>query len=70
MPWGGVSEHGLYFVAYGESLDRFEQVLTRMVGHEDGIVDGLFSFTRPTTGGYYWCPPLRDGRLDLTALGL
>jgi hypothetical protein len=30
----------LYFVAYGESLDRFERVLRRMEGVEDGIVDG------------------------------
>ena len=22
----------------------------------------------PVTGGYYWCPPLKDGRLDLRAL--
>src|SRR6185437_12837705 len=30
LPWGGIAEHGLYFVAFGESLDRFERVLTRM----------------------------------------
>jgi hypothetical protein len=23
-----------------------------------GVVDGLFTFSRPVTGGYYWCPPL------------
>jgi putative iron-dependent peroxidase len=33
-------------------------------------VDALLTFTRPTSGGYYWCPPIEDGRLDLTALGL
>lgn len=44
MPWGGVREHGLYFVAYVESLDR--------------------------TGGYYFCPPMRDRRVDLRDLGL
>jgi putative iron-dependent peroxidase len=71
MPWGGVDEHGLYFVAYGESLDRFERVLRRMSGAEDGIVDGLLGFTRAVSGGYYWCPPLgAKGRIDLSALGV
>lgn len=70
MPYGGVAEHGLYFVAYGESLDRFERQLRRMAGREDGIVDGLMSFTRAVTGSYFFCPPLRDGRLDLRALGV
>jgi putative iron-dependent peroxidase len=70
MPWGDVTNHGLYFVAYGESLDRFERVLRRMAGLEDGITDGLLSWTHAVTGGYYWCPPLNDGRLDLRAVGL
>lgn len=68
MPYGTVGEHGLYFVAFGRSLDAYERVLTRMAGHEDGIVDGLFQFSRPVSGGYYWCPPVRDGRLDLHLL--
>jgi putative iron-dependent peroxidase len=70
LPWGSVSEHGLYFVAYGASLDPFERSLRRMVGLEDGVLDGLFAFTRPVTGGYYWCPPVDGSRLDLRALGL
>ncbi len=68
LPYGGVAEHGLYFVAYGESLDRFERQLRRMAGREDGIVDGLLSFSSALTGGYYFCPPLEDGRLDLRAI--
>jgi putative iron-dependent peroxidase len=70
MPWGGATESGSYFVAYGESLDRFERLLTRMAGLEDGIVDALLGISRPVSGGYYWCPPTRDGRLHLAALGL
>ncbi len=70
MPWGSVGAHGLYFVAYGASLDPFERMLGRMAGLSDGIVDALLSFSRALSGGYYWCPPLRaDGRLDLRALG-
>ena len=68
MPWAGAFERGLEFVAYGESLDRFERVLRRMAGLDDGIVDALFNFSRPVTGGYYWCPPAAGDRLDLSSL--
>jgi putative iron-dependent peroxidase len=70
MPWGDLGSHGLYFVAYGESLDRFERVLGRMSGREDGVVDGLLGWSRAISGGYYWCPPVLDGRVDLRAVGL
>lgn len=70
MPWSSAEKSGLVFVAFGRSLDAFEAVLGRMIGREDGIVDALFTFTRPVTGGYYWCPPMRGGRLDLRALDL
>jgi hypothetical protein len=35
-----------------------------------GIADALFHFTRSVTGGYFWCPPMRNGRIDLSAVGL
>ena len=41
-----------------------------MIGLEDGIVDGLFRFSRPLATSYYWCPPLRASALDLRALGI
>lgn len=66
MPWAAAHEQGLEFIAYGQTLDAFEQVLCRMVGLEDGIADALFRFSRPVTGGYYWCPPVKAGRLDLS----
>jgi porphyrinogen peroxidase len=69
MPFGSLSEHGLYFVAYGKTPDAFERVLHRMAGLDDGIPDGLFRFSRAISGGYYWCPPLRAGKLDLRAVG-
>ena len=69
MPWGNATENGLHFIAYGRSLDFFERILRRMVGLEDGVVDGLFRFSRPVSGGYYFCPPrLENGALDLSAL--
>lgn len=70
MPWSGADRHGLLFLAYGADLDRYERVLRRMAGLEDGIVDALFTFSRPQSGGYYWCPPLKAGRLDMSLLGL
>jgi putative iron-dependent peroxidase len=41
-----------------------------MAGLDDGIVDGLFRFSRPATGSYYWCPPVAGGRVDLSSVGL
>jgi putative iron-dependent peroxidase len=61
MPWASGRQAGFMFSALGCSVDAFEAQLKRMVGAEDGIVDGLFQFTRPLTGSYFWCPPLLDG---------
>ena len=61
---------GLIFVAFGKSFNAFEAILNRMLGKEDGIQDGLFSFTKPITSAYYWCPPMKDGKLDLTAINV
>ena len=68
MPWTDGHRDGLVFLAFGRSFDAYEAILHRMVGGEDGISDALFTFTRPRTGAFFWCPPLRDGRLDLSAL--
>jgi porphyrinogen peroxidase len=69
MPWADATRAGLVFAAFGRSLDAFEAQLKRMAGAEDGIADALFTFTRPVTGAYYWCPPVRKGRIDLRAIG-
>jgi putative iron-dependent peroxidase len=68
MPYGNVGEHGLYFVAYVAALDTFDRMMRRMLGADDGIVDGLLQFSRPVSGGYYWCAPVAGGHLDLRAL--
>lgn len=70
MPWTDATNEGLEFVAFGATLDSFEAQLTRMSGLEDGTVDALFRFSRPVTGAYFWCPPIRDGKLNLSALGI
>ena len=68
MPWAEGNEAGLNFVAFVNTLDAFEVMMQRMAGAEDGITDALFNFTRPISGGYYWCPPMKDGKLDLSGL--
>ena len=68
MPWANETEEGLVFVAFGKSFDAFEALLSRMIGADDGIIDGLFGFTRPVTGSYFWCPPVVDGKLNLSAI--
>ncbi|MBF0181731.1 MAG: Dyp-type peroxidase [Magnetococcales bacterium] len=70
MPWADASGAGLCFIAFGRSLDPFEAQLRRMTGQEDGIVDGLFRFSRPLTGGYFWCPPVGPDGLNLMAIGI
>ncbi len=70
MPWADACSEGLNFVAFGRSFYAFEAQLARMAGEEDGITDALFNFSKPITGNYFWCPPVKDGRLDLSALNL
>lgn len=69
MPWVAGADAGLVFLAFGKSFDAYEAQLRRMTGHDDDITDALFRFTRPLTGGYYWCPPVANGAIDLSALG-
>ena len=70
MPWAQGQEAGLVFVAFGKSLDAFEAQMRRMAGQDDGVTDALFRISKPVTGAFFWCPPLRDGRLDLRWVGL
>lgn len=70
MPWAEGNTGGLVFTAFGSSFDAFEAQLRRMAGAEDGVTDALFSFTEPVSGAYFWCPPLREGLIDLSAVGL
>lgn len=70
MPWMMNMQAGLMFVAFGKSFYAFEAQMKRMAGLEDGIVDAMFSISRPVSGAYFWCPPMRAGRLDLRRLGM
>jgi putative iron-dependent peroxidase len=70
MPWMMNMQAGLEFVAFGKSFYAFEAQMKRMAGHDDGVVDALFRISKPVNGSYYWCPPMRGGKLDLRQIGL
>lgn len=70
MPWNNATQEGLVFVCFGHSFAAFDAIMRRMVGLEDGITDGLFRFTQPINGAYFWCPPMKDGKLNLELLKL
>ena len=70
MPWADDLEGGLVFVAFGRSFDAFEAIFQRMLGNEDNIIDAMFTISRPISGAYFWCPPLKGGKLDLSVLGI
>lgn len=70
MPWMMSMQAGLMFVAFGQSLYAFEAQMRRMAGQDDGITDAMFQISRPVSGAYFWCPPMRGGKLDLRRIGL
>ncbi|GAA5217058.1 Dyp-type peroxidase [Corallincola platygyrae] len=70
MPWSDPHGSGLNFVCFANSFYPFEVQMGRMLGQEDGIVDGLFNFSQPETTAYFWCPPCVEGQLDLSLLNL
>jgi porphyrinogen peroxidase len=68
MPWADFSGEGLIFVAFGSSFYAFDTVMNQMLGTHDGIKDGLFEISRCLGTGYYWCPPMANNKLDLSAI--
>jgi putative iron-dependent peroxidase len=58
VPYGTLAEHGLYFVAFAADRPRFDRMLRRMFGLEDGQRDRLTDFSRAVTGALYFAPPL------------
>lgn len=68
LPWADAGRCGLYFVCFASSLYPFEAQLKRMLGCDDGVEDALFKFSHPQQTAYYWCPPVKDDKLDLSAV--
>ena len=67
LAWRQGEQSGLQFVAFGRDFRAFEVQWQNMLGINDGIVDGLFRFSQPTQGAYYWCPPMSNGQPNLVA---
>lgn len=70
MPWSDGQSGGLQFVAFANTLDAFEAQWRRMLGLDDGVCDALFSFSRALNGAHFWCPAIKNGRLQLSLLGI
>ena len=61
VPYGNVSELGLYFVAFSADHTRFEKMLRRMFGASgDGLHDHLTDFTRTVSGSTYFVPSVES----------
>jgi putative iron-dependent peroxidase len=57
VPYGTVSERGLYFVAFSGERARYDVLLARMFGTSgDGLTDRLTEFSRPVAGACYFAP--------------
>ena len=61
VPFGGVNEHGLMFVAFAHEPARYDLMLRRMYGLDaDGLEDRLTNYSRPTHAAYYFAPSEED----------
>ena len=59
-PTGGMTDAGLYFLAFSAELHRFSWILESMLGKtKDGLRDRLLTFTKPLTGSFYFAPNLQ-----------
>ena len=68
MPRADAHSGGQVYDAFGLGVAAIGALPRRMVGLDDGVVDGLFGVARPVTGSYFRCPPMQDGRLVLHTL--
>ena len=58
-PVGGVRDPGLFFLAFGADVERFQTLLRSMFGLTgDGLHDRMLRFTKPITGSFYYAPPV------------
>jgi putative iron-dependent peroxidase len=56
-PYGGVGEHGLYFLGFTSDIGHFDSVLKSMYGLSgDGEYDHLTDFSEAKTGSYWFAP--------------
>jgi len=62
MPFGTVGgDRGLLFIAYSNSVGKFDQMLDRMVGKSGGSDnDAIMSFSKCIASQYYYAPSLKE----------
>lgn len=65
MPRSDGAHSGLLFASFGKNFEAFDLQLARMAGADDGQTDAIFKMSQHTTGSYFWCPPVHDGRMNL-----
>lgn len=69
MPWSDNNLNGGFmFSAFALSFRSFNLQMGNMLGGSDGIVDGVFKFSKIIETSYLWCPPFKKGRLDISLL--
>ncbi|KFJ42192.1 Dyp-type peroxidase [Francisella philomiragia] len=69
MPWSDDNLNGGFmFSAFALSFRSFNLQMGNMLGGSDGIVDGVFKFSKIIETSYLWCPPFKKGRLDISLL--
>jgi len=61
MPFGNINKHRLLFIAYSNSVSKFDQMLDQMVGKRNGTdSDATMSFSSCIASNYYYCPSLKE----------
>ena len=69
MPWADDSLNGGFmFSGFATSFRSFNLQMGNMLGGSDGVVDGVFKFSKILETGYLWCPPFKTGKLDLSLM--
>jgi putative iron-dependent peroxidase len=69
MPWSDDNLNGGFmFSAFANSFRPFNLQMASMLGESDGIVDGVFKFSKIMNTSYLWCPPFKTGKLDISLL--
>lgn len=67
MPWSDDKLNGgLMFSSFADSFRSFNLQMASMLGIDDGVVDGVFKFSKILNTNYLWCPPIVDDSLDLS----
>ncbi|AJC48250.1 Dyp-type peroxidase [Allofrancisella guangzhouensis] len=69
MPWSDDRLNGGFlFSGFAPSFRSFNLQMWNMLGGDDGILDGVFKFSKIIETNYLWCPAFKKGKLDFSLL--